>query len=281
MARPHTEFIQVQALPWQRGLYGGARNDVQSKVLSVDDESGASTVIVRYPPGWSRSEPEVLGADEEMFVLQGDLVVNGVGYQSYSYAYLPAGHERHAAASTNGAVVLTFFESEPVKALDGDKFRSDGGLVEHIDTNMQEWNRHTSDPKVPTGLLTKTQRIDPDTGDRTWLNARQPGGIVDGFMGSREYHPVVEEMFILSGDLYVERGVMRPGAYFWRPPHIHHGPFGTRAGMFMLGRSKGGPLVNCWTEQKYKFSFDPPHQPDLPPELEPYGREPYQGLEPY
>ena len=81
MARPHTEFIQVQALPWQRGLHGGARNYVQSKVLSVDYESGASTVKVRYPPGKSRSEPEILRADEEMFVLDGDLVVNGVNYQ--------------------------------------------------------------------------------------------------------------------------------------------------------------------------------------------------------
>ena len=138
MARPHTEFIQVQALPWQRGLYGGARNDVQSKVLSVDYESGASTVMGRYPPGWSCSEPEILRADEEMFVLDGDLVVNGVDYQSYGYAYLAAGHEPRAAAITNGAVVLTFFEGESSKAAGGETFRSDGGLVEHIDTNMQE-----------------------------------------------------------------------------------------------------------------------------------------------
>ena len=60
MARPHTEFIQVQALPWQRGLYGGARDDVESKVLSLDDETGASTAMVRYPAGWTRPESEIL-----------------------------------------------------------------------------------------------------------------------------------------------------------------------------------------------------------------------------
>ena len=123
---------------YKRGLYGGAGNDVQSKVLSVDYESGPSSVMVRYPPGWSRSEPKVLRAEEEMFVLDGDLVVNGVDHQSYGYAYLPAGHERRAAASTNRAVVLTFFEGESRKAAGGETFRSDGGLVEHIDTNMQE-----------------------------------------------------------------------------------------------------------------------------------------------
>ncbi len=281
MARPHIEFIQVQALPWARGLYGGARDDVETKVLSVDDQTGAATVMVRYPPGWSRATPEYLCADEEMFVLDGDLTINETDYRTYGYAYLPAGHERRSATTRNGAVVLTFFEGEPKKGTGSETFRHDGGLVEHIDTNLQEWKPVTHDPKVPTGLLSKTQRIDPDTGDRTWLNARQPGGVVDGFMGPREYHPVVEEMFILSGDLYLERGVMRAGGYFWRPPDIHHGPFGTRAGMFMLGRSKGGPLVNYWTEEKYEFTFDPAHRPDLPSALEPYGRAPYRGLEPF
>ena len=128
---------------------------------------------------------------------------------------------------------------------------------------------------MPTGFLTKTQRIDPDTGDRTWLNAQQPGGVPDGFMGSREYHPVAEEMFILSGDLYVERGVMRTGAYFWRPPDIHHGPFGTRAGMFMLGRTKGGPLVNYWTEEKYKSTLRISRT--FPQSLSPTGENPIKG----
>ena len=281
MARPHIEFIQAQALPWQRGLYGGARDDVETKILSIDDETGASTAIVRYPAGWRRDDEEYLCADEEMFLLAGDLQINEIEYRTFGYVYLPAGHVRRRAASQNGAVVLTFFEGEPRQGVGGENFRADGGLVEHIDTNLQEWKLHTSDPKVPTGLLTKTQRIDPDSHDRTWLNARQPGGVVDGYMGPREYHPVVEEMFVLSGDLYLERGVMRAGGYFWRPPDIHHGPFGTRCGMFMLGRSKGGPLVNYWTEEKYRFTFDPPHQPDLPPELEQYGRQPYRGLEPF
>lgn len=281
MARPHIEFIQAQALPWNKGLYGGARDDVQSKILSLDDETGASTAIVRYPAGWRRDDEEYLTADEEMFLLDGDLQINDIDYRTYGYAYLPAGHVRRRAASQNGAVVLTFYEGEPKRGVGGETFREDGGLVEHIDTNLQEWQPVTHDPKVPTGLLSKTQRVDPDTGDRTWLNARNPGGVVDGFMGSREYHPVVEEMYILGGDLFMERGVLRPGAYFWRPPDVQHGPFGTRAGLFMLGRSKGGPLVNYWTDEKYPFTFDPPHKPDLPPEFEPYGRQPYVGMEPY
>ena len=44
MGRPHIEYIQAQALPWQRGLNGGsARPDVESKILSLDSDDGGVT----------------------------------------------------------------------------------------------------------------------------------------------------------------------------------------------------------------------------------------------
>ena len=64
MARPHIEFIQSQVLPWSEGLYAGTRQGVQSKTLSVDDETGSASVLVRYPPGWVQPGPGYLSADE-------------------------------------------------------------------------------------------------------------------------------------------------------------------------------------------------------------------------
>jgi hypothetical protein len=156
MARPHIEFVQVQALPWRRGLYGGARPDVDVKMLSLDADSGASTAIVRYPAGWARTTEEYLCADEEFFVLDGELTINGIGYAGMHYGYLPAGHRRRTAVSVRGAVLLTFFESEPKRGSGGERFRTDGGLVEHLDTNIQTWKPVSHDPKVPVGLMTKT-----------------------------------------------------------------------------------------------------------------------------
>lgn len=282
MARPHIEFIQVQALPWQRGLYGGARPDVDVKMLSLDSDTGASTAIVRYPAGWERRTAETLGTDEEFFVLAGELAINGRRYGGMHYGYLPAGHERRHAVSSKGAVLLTFFEGEPKRAQGSERFRRDGGLVEHLDTNTQVWKPVSHDPKVPTGLQTKTQRIDPDTRERTWLNCRHPGLNEPGMMGSKEAHPVVEEIFLLSGDLNLNWGTMRLGAYLWRPPGVWHGPpGGTRFGYLFVARSKGGPLVNHWTEEKFPVVLDPPYAPVLPAELAPYGRTPYTGLEPF
>lgn len=283
MSRPHIEFIQAQALPWRRGLPGGLRNDVEVKLLSRDADTGACTAILRYPEGWARPNDEMLGADEEFFVLAGQLEIGGIGYGPYDYAYLPAGHVRKKARSARGAVVLTFFEAEPRPARDRENFRPDGGFVERIDTNLLDWKLALHDPKVPYGLMTKTLRIDPDTKERTWMNSLLPGsgGMTEGSLGAKEFHPVVEEMFQVSGDLCYDYGRVMPGGYFWRPPGKLHGPFGTRTGYFQLFRCKGGPLVNNWTEPEHRFTYDPPHAPVLPPDLMPFGAEPYTGQAPY
>ena len=80
MARPHIEFVPTQLLPWQRGLYGGSRPDVEVRVLSIDDDNGASSLMIRYPPGWARGGPEYLDVDEEFFVLDGAIEINGLSY---------------------------------------------------------------------------------------------------------------------------------------------------------------------------------------------------------
>lgn len=49
MARPHTLFVQSQFLPWNEGVVGGARNDVQVKTLSMDAGDGSCSLIIRYP----------------------------------------------------------------------------------------------------------------------------------------------------------------------------------------------------------------------------------------
>ena len=49
MARPHIEFVQSQALPWRTLPDTAARPGVGCKVLSRDGDTGAVSVILRYP----------------------------------------------------------------------------------------------------------------------------------------------------------------------------------------------------------------------------------------
>ena len=71
--------------------------------------------------------------------------------------------------------------------------------------------------------------------------------------------------------------LMQPGAYFWRPPHIEHGPYGSLTGWMGFFRSKGGVMINIWSDHKVPFSFSPPRKPVLPPEYEDLSSEEISG----
>ena len=62
-------------------------------------------------------------------------------------------------------------------------------------------------------------------------------------------------------------GVLREGAYFWRPPNISHGPVVTKKGAMGIFRSKGGPLITKWTKEKYPVKWNAKYSPSLPKEL--------------
>jgi hypothetical protein len=264
MARPHIEFVQSQVIPFEHGLYGGARPEIMSRILSRDEDTGAASTVLRYPPGWRRDEPHALAADEELFVLEGALVVNGRTYGKHVYGHLPRGYLRRDMASPAGAVVLTFFSAEP-RAQPTDAATCDARrVVEALDTrtlpgltgrrahmNSGDWD--------PSGTVHKTLFVDPDTGERTWLIGMMPYWS----SAKAEVHPVVEEEFAILGDICFPLGTMRAGGYFWRPPGIRHGPFASWGGALHLCRCKGGPFATDWVETDGP-DWAPPYRPILP-----------------
>lgn len=279
MARPQIEFIQSQAIHWHKGLYGGARPDVRSKILSIDGVTGASSVLVEYPAGWKRTAHEHLLADEEIFVLDGSIRIAGLEYGPHCYAYLPAGYPRARMSSRKGAVVLTFFSATPTAC----RGKAEAGLyqedllVERLDTMEMPWgvmpDGSPMDPELGGRGSLKSLRQDPRNGDWTFLYGTMPQSHPDGWAGKVETHPVVEEMYMLSGEMAGNLGIMRPGAYFWRPPGILHGPYGTITGSLGLFRTQGGPLVNVWTDYEAPFTFSPAYKPALPEALRKTARE--------
>lgn len=279
LSRDHVEFVQAQMLPWRRIGHGLARPDVEYKLLSRDSSDGACSMLMRYPPGWSREGPEHILSDEEFFVIEGALEMDGRRYGPDCYGFLPAGWTRGHMASPEGCVVLAFYNREPLliaQAGDGSAETS-SRAVPLLDTAAMPWDLTLNDPNLKhLGIGRKNLRTDPETGERTFLSLILPQAIPPGNSGPQEIHPVVEEAYLIGGDLTGPHGTMRPGAYFWRPPGIAHGPFGARWGAISLIRFVGGRHVNVWTPEEAAFSFDAPYAPILPPELAHLAALPWQ-----
>lgn len=282
--RDHIEFIQAQFLPWRRIGPGLARPDAEYKLLSRDATDGACTALMRYPPGWSREGPEHILADEEFYVLEGALHMDERVYPADGYAFLPAGWTRGRMAAPDGCVLLAFYDREPVLvAGPGDGMAEQSPrAVPHIDAARMAWDMTLNDPNLRhLGISRKNLRTDPETGERTFLSLILPQAAPQGGKGPQETHPCVEEAYVIAGSLSGPQGTMHPGAYFWRPPGVPHGPFGARWGAVSLIRFVGGRHVNNWTAHEAPFRFDAPYDPVLPETLRPLTSRPWQPYPPY
>lgn len=280
MTRPHTLFIQAPDLPWSPGLYSGARPEVMSKTLSIDDAATDATVIVRYPAGWSRPEPEHLTAHEEFLVLEGALEINGVRYEAQHFGFLPAGYVRRSASSSGGAVVLTMYYDAPQVVAGAPAEPHDPALlVEHVNPLTMEWDPGLVDPQLASGVAIKPLRTNPYTLETSFLYMSPPHRLPPGMAKPQWTHSIVEELFCLAGEyVFGDCGRMGPGGYVWWREDIYHGPAGTDTGYLLYVRTVNGPLDNIFATEKMPFVWDPPYAPVLPEPLrafaKPYVRPP-------
>lgn len=265
MARSHVEFLQSQTLPWQPSPWA-AFAGLKVKVLSLDDSSGAATVLVRYEPGDLRPGSVAAAAGEECLVLDGSLQVGARSCRQDFYLWWPAGQAREAMrAGPAGAVLLSFLDRDP----DGPAHAPVGAEGARIvDTFEMPWACDGMDPAYAgVGLRWKLLRGTPGAADTTMLVACPPHLHPPQWRGPQEIHDCVEEMFLIGGDYLSNVGIMREGAYFWRPPGVAHGPYGTRAGNFALIRTLGHALENNWTAHEVAIDRDGGGAPVIPDAL--------------
>lgn len=271
MARPHTLFIQAQNIPWRRGLYGGGRPDVRSKMLSVDpNDPTDSTCIVRYPKGWQRRDTHFVAAHEEFLVLEGSIRINAVEYGVHSYGFLPAGHSRKSMSSKNGAVLLTTFSDKPVHQR-GTAPRSlydKRLLIEYTNTLAMTWDASLADPVFAAGVAIKPLRTDPDTGETSFLYTSPAHRVPKGMLKPKWTHTMIEEIYCIDGEyVWGDCGVMGPGGYVWWRENEWHGPAGTVAGYNLWVRTVNGPLDNIVGTKPERMTWNPKYRPKLPPHL--------------
>ena len=268
MGREHVEFIQSQSLPWDADPAG---HELSRKLLSSDPDSGAATLLQRIPADFQFGDGTPLACNEEFYVVDGSFYLNGLEYAAGCYAFLPAGHERRDIYSPRGAVMLRMFDAG-VGAFERDPAaaaRAQGRPpIPFVDTYRMTWDRRTIDLRLNhLAPARKILRMDPVTQAKTFLFTTAPQSHPTNWRGPTEAHPTPEEAFLLAGDLTGPHGTMRAGAYFWRPPGLAHGPFGSRGGSLSLIRFVGGAHVNIWSEDETPFMYAAPYQPILPQAL--------------
>lgn len=267
MSRAHVEFVQSQNVAWRPASENALRRDAALKMFSLDAETGAFTALLRYAGGAVAHEPLHRAGSEELYVLEGELAINGVELRRHHYAYLPAGYVRRGFIASPGTLVLTFFNGG---FADLDAARTPAELREApvlpLDAQAMEWDGATLDPKLAhLRLSRKILRAAPDDSCRTYLLAGLPHGRPRSGYVQLERHPHDEEMFLIEGDMSCPQGVMRPGAYFYRPRGIVHGPHFSDHGFFMFMRNPGTSTIRTeWFGDEVTLPAMPTYEPVLP-----------------
>lgn len=276
MSRPYIEFVHSQFLPWRVGVLPGPRAALRVKVLSEDNMTGAATLIVEYPSDFASGETAAMAADEEIFILSGKLEAGDIGLGPHEYAFWSAGRPLPKLKSDGRTVALVFISGAPIliDAAAATALHRPERTIERVATIEVPWDQSNMDPNI--GHLQawrKNLRLDPDGGARTYLLTGLPHGFPADGRQPLERHPHIEEMFMVSGDMPCSKGVMRAGAYFWRPEHIWHGADCTLNGFLFIGRTPGSnQTISEWAETSHSVTYTPTHRPDMPAELTPYDR---------
>lgn len=261
MPRPHIEFVHAQQLPWESApLADSPWRELRAKILSRDEASGACSLVLELHAGFrARRAPE--SRPLELYVLEGNCRIGGTNLRLDAYAELPGGATEFELAAHQRTVLLAFFGDRPAAAQ-----ATSPAAARVLDTHDMDWTRHDIDPAVQfLNISHKVLRHDAATGAKTLLLSTGAQTHPRGWREAQLLHHCVEEMYLLGGDIIGERGVMYEGAYFWRPPGIWHGPFGSRRGSLALIRFAEGRHHNVWSDEVREFSLTPAHVPVLPP----------------
>jgi hypothetical protein len=92
MARPPLEFFDTEMISWEPHVVAGKRVDpLLQKILSHDEATGAVTLMVKYPKGFSHPSLTYHTVTEELFILEGRIKMQGREYGKWHYAFRPPG----------------------------------------------------------------------------------------------------------------------------------------------------------------------------------------------
>ncbi|GIU82802.1 MAG: DUF4437 domain-containing protein [Acidobacteria bacterium] len=238
--RKHIEFIWFDDVKYEPFQIPGFPEGLKLKILSIDETDGALSGILSIPAGWRFDEDFVSDAQEELFVLSGDLEIAGEKLTEQFYSFRPAGAAHGRIRSEKGCEVIVMWDKKFNAHLGVKGPKSD---IKTIDTMQMYWKPNFAEGPA-AGISVKLLHEDKSTGGATFIV-----GILPNWREDRaEHHPCVEESFKLFGDMNLNtllgnKLLMGENSYFFRPPFIKHGPMFTKKGTMSLIRTSS-TLIN-------------------------------------
>ena len=201
-----------------------------ARLVSHDPDSGAVTWLAELPAGYRHKDPAA-DATVELFLLEGDIALDGDRAGAGGYVCLPQGCGGGKLASKGGARALVFWN--PALPSFPEPY--------HAKRIVRTWQIPLQ-VRTPgsVGQLYRPLRL-PDTVGETFNGG--PGGflrmtVITPGMTSPSQHlhrTCWEEGFVLSGDIFVgERGLMGPGSYIAFPQGLWHAVLASQTGCVLL-----------------------------------------------
>ena len=238
MARPQTENLNsadVAPVPWHPN---GLPTGIAIRTLNEDPDTGAVSGILEIPAGWEWATSGYCAADQEFFLLEGELQMGEHRLQSGGFCFYPNGVLQPQWRAQTACELFAIFDGRPeyVTASKSTSGADINATVPFVDSWAMNWFDPTSasDPSVAfrPGIFVKVLRHDPATGTSTHLAGLMPGWFAEGI----EVHPVREESLIISGDVNIATVGGEPGytctvgGYYSRPAGVPHGPLASKNG---------------------------------------------------
>ena len=238
MARPHIEPFVDREVPFRKMTLPGFKKGMSYKMLSLDTDTGAATMTVKFEGGY-RLPPSMSYTEYEMVIMSGAIRYGDDLCTAGYYLRVPPGVCLGEMYVPRGATALLMYNYAEPSLVESDEdhplaMRDQLTIVDAY--QGIQWSPTSTGiyPAVAPGCLLKVLKYDPLTEALSFLYCMTPMFWQDNI----SYHDCAEEAYHIWGTSHMMQfGDLPTGGYFWRPPWINHGCFSSQLGILAFGRT--------------------------------------------
>lgn len=106
--RDEPQFYNVHELEWSSASDLAVTSAADCSMLNRNEDTGSATLMVRLPAGW-HGRHQAQDGTLEVFVLEGQLTLNGESVGTSGFMFVPEGSGDSELSSEQGATALFYW----------------------------------------------------------------------------------------------------------------------------------------------------------------------------